>query len=73
MSIMDLAFHDAATNCARDGATAFINLRSGVVFAGELSKPKSADDTLHMRTDDGGWVVIRRDEVAAVRTRPRRR
>jgi hypothetical protein len=66
---IDIALVDAATNCARDNATAVITLRSGARFEGTLARA-SASDTAHLKTDVGGWVTIDKKEIAAVEARP---
>ncbi len=67
---MGLAAHDAATNCARDGARATVVLKSGREFVGLLEVPGSLNDnenaTLHMRVESGGWLTILFREVAAI-------
>jgi hypothetical protein len=63
---MNLALHDAATNCARDGATAILTLRSGVQITGGLEKLGGADlGTRHVKTETG-WATITTDEIVAV-------
>lgn len=64
---MKLALHDAANNCVRDGATAILTLRSGVVVKGDLQKPTGTDSVL-LRTPDG-WVTVLIEEIAAIEAR----
>lgn len=69
--MLALAAHDAATNCARDRATAVITLRSGVELIGYLEKPIGSigeGSTLHIKTKTG-WITILFDEVAAIEAR----
>jgi hypothetical protein len=70
MSI-ELALADAATNCAKQGATAVITLRSGVQIEGKLKRNTGADlGTRHLETATGGWATFRVEEIAAVQARP---
>lgn len=70
MSI-DLALADAANNCARQGATAVVTLRSGIQLEGQLERASGADlGTGHLKTG-GGWATFRVEEVAAVEARKR--
>lgn len=75
MSI-NLALHDAATNCARDNAICTLTLKSGVQMVGHLKKAPDTgfayQDTLHIETDSGGWTTVVKDEVAAVGVEKRR-
>lgn len=74
MSI-NLALHDAATNCARDNAICTLTLKSGVQLVGHLEKAPSGfakQVTLYMRTDGCGWTTVVKDEVAAVGVEKRR-
>lgn len=61
---LQLALADAANNCARDGGTATITLRSGVRIVGRL-QPKAAPDWAHLHTKTG-WVTVLVEEIAAV-------
>ncbi len=67
---MALALHGAANNCARDGATATLTLKSGVQVTGKLSKPPgegvfSNEEIAHVTTDHG-WATVVIAEIAAV-------
>ena len=65
MSI-NLALADCANNCLRDGATAIISLKSGVVLVGQLERVGGTDlGTRHMKTPTG-WITFLAEEVAAV-------
>lgn len=71
-----LALHDAATNCARDGATVILTLRSGVTVVGRLEKPTSANPpTVQIKTAStnhvqrGGWATVLTEEIAVVEAR----
>jgi cytoskeletal protein CcmA (bactofilin family) len=66
-----LSLYDAATNCARDGATAVITLKSGVQFEGALEKQTTPDaETVHVKPRAGdGWATILVSEIAAVEAR----
>ena len=63
MSI-SLALHDAATNCTRDGATAHLTLRNGIVITGKLEK-STIRETAHMKTNKG-WITVLTEEIIAV-------
>lgn len=65
MSAINLALHDAATNCIRDGATATLTLRSGVQIIGKLEK-SNLRDTAHLKTDRDGWATVLAEEIVAV-------
>lgn len=69
-SMIWITLSDAATNCARDGATAVLTLRSGVQFEGKLKKaPAAFPTTAHMEHDDGGWTTLLVAELVAVTTK----
>jgi hypothetical protein len=68
-----LALADAATNCARDGATVAITLRSGAQVEGQLRKPSPSTETVFIDQSDGGWTTLVVDEIAAVAARPKTR
>jgi hypothetical protein len=68
--MLNIALFDAATNCARDGATAIVTLRSGVQLEGKLERPYPNPTTGHLKTKDGGWITFCVEEVAAVEARP---
>lgn len=65
---MEIALIDAATNCARDGATVTITLRSGTFFNGTLER-SSGGRTGHVKTRGGGWATFLVEEVASVEVR----
>jgi hypothetical protein len=72
MSI-ELALSDAAKNCAEQGATAIVTLRSGAQLEGSLQRDSGADlGTRHFRTSLGGWITFCVEEVAAVEAKPAR-
>lgn len=61
---------DTANNCAKVGAVATLTLKSGVQYTGELERSKVDLGTEQINFKDGGYVVIDRDEIAAVEARP---
>lgn len=66
-----LALADAASNCARYGATATLTLRSGVRITGELKRENSTYGiTVRLRKPDGGWATVDTDEIVAVEVSP---
>ncbi len=66
---LDLALVDAANNCARDGATAILTLRSGAVVEGRLQQQGGVDlGTRHLRTETG-WATVLVEEIATVEVR----
>lgn len=66
MTLPEIDFVDAATNCAQHNGVATLTLRSGVQFEGLLERP--AGDTLHMKIGDG-WATVALAEVVAVSVR----
>ena len=63
---LQIAIADAARNCARDGATATLTLRSGATFSGKFLACGSS--TVHIQTTTG-WATLLLDELAAVEVR----
>jgi hypothetical protein len=65
-----LALHDAANNCAREGARARLTLKSGVQFTGSL-KPLASPgaDTAMVYLPCGEWATVDVEEVAAVESK----
>lgn len=71
---ISLSLHDAATNCARDGAICTLTLKSGVKISGQLQQTPdgvtfSKAETAHMKTDGQGWTTVLIGEIAAVGVR----
>lgn len=74
LSVIRISLTDAANNCIRESATAYLTLRSGVVISGKLEKAShSFPATAHLKTDSGGWVTVDIEEIAAVEARPPQR
>lgn len=69
MSI-NLALVDAANNCVRVHAKAVITLHSGIQYEGELEREKVDMGTVSVNTKKGGWVVIDKEQIAAVESKP---
>lgn len=63
-----LALADAANNCAQEGATAVLTLRSGIQHEGMLNKVEVDTGTEQIETLNG-WITIDRDEIASVESR----
>lgn len=67
---LNLALRDAAKNCAHDGATAVLTLRSGVEVRGRLDPPTGAGlpETVMVHTMTG-WATVIVAEIAVVESR----
>lgn len=71
-SAMNLALADARKNCREHYAIATVTLRSGVQIDGRIEGMEPAfpiEETVHMKTDHGGWATLLSSEVVAVQVR----